>query len=400
MASTIRAILFKDKDEPWFRLGGMTLYERNLRYLERLGISKATLVIAEGDELPEIEVPRPLNLAASIETVFIGGAEISEPLHKLDDPPDEPALMVNANTLVDVRLFSAMLEQTPPVFLVDDHCHAEDSSWSIGYLSQSWATMGNTPWQDSPKLNLSEVDTYAPELRGFVEPYFLRITEQGDLEAAWNRLIDRAQKRQGDFIEKYAHPEPQNWMVKKICDSSITPNQISIAVVIVAVLAAILFFQGAYFTAYFVAFAATVLDGVDGKLARVKMMTSKLGELEHVFDYFYENAWYLALASQLSVTQGATAWLLGGTVTICDTLDKSLGAAFQKRAGKTLDEMSPFDNAFRLIGGRRSIYLFILLVAFCFQAPFAGLAAVMGWAVITLLTHSVSAFTHLLRAAA
>jgi Phosphatidylglycerophosphate synthase len=33
-----------------------------------------------------------------------------------------------------------------------------------------------------------------------------------------------------------------------------------------------------------------VLDGLDGKLARLKLETSKAGKLEHLFDALFENS--------------------------------------------------------------------------------------------------------------
>ena len=42
-----------------------------------------------------------------------------------------------------------------------------------------------------------------------------------------------------------------------------------------------------------------VLDGLDGKQARVKVETSKAGKLEHWFDAFFENSWWIALACYL-----------------------------------------------------------------------------------------------------
>jgi hypothetical protein len=126
-------------------------------------------------------------------------------------------------------------------------------------------------------------------------------------------------------------------------------------------------------------------------------MTSPIGKLEHVADFFYENAWYLALAARLARTHDPVAWKVGVLITSCDILDNILGALFTAVRGRTLDEMAPFDRWFRLIGGRRSIYLSILLFGFILQTPVQALQAVVGWAAATVLIHAGRASYHLLR---
>src|SRR6185503_10730099 len=120
-----------------------------------------------------------------------------------------------------------------------------------------------------------------------------------------------------------------------------------------------------------------VLDGVDGKLARLKLATSKLGELEHVGDFFYENAWYLSLASYLArATSSGSLWLAGWLLVACDLTDSLLYLTLQRHTGKMLDELSTFDRRFRAIAGRRNVYVMIFVVGF-----FAGQApAAFTWA--------------------
>ena len=191
----------------------------------------------------------------------------------------------------------------------------------------------------------------------------------------------------------------QNWMVKRICDRSITPNQISFLVIACSVAGAILFYQGFFLFAWVLAFSATVLDGVDGKLARVKLMTSKFGKFEHVFDYFGENAWYLCLAGNLAPTFGSAAWLYGIAITAFDTADRIVAALFEKRMNITLDEYSPFDRDFRLIGGRKTIYLFFFLVGFFADSLYSAFKIALAWAICTVCIHAARSVWHFRRAA-
>ena len=49
--------------------------------------------------------------------------------------------------------------------------------------------------------------------------------------------------------------------------------------------------------------------------------------------------------------------------------------------------MAGFDERFRLIGGRRSIYLVMLLIGFLIGMPWQAFQAVLWWAVVTVFIH-------------
>jgi phosphatidylglycerophosphate synthase len=219
---------------------------------------------------------------------------------------------------------------------------------------------------------------------------------ESDLVRGWRLLIDRVSKRSADFVERYIDPPIENWLVRTFCETAVTPNQVTLLSIAFALAGASLFYQGWFFLAVFFAWVAIVLDGVDGKLARVKLMTSLIGKLEQIAGFFSENAWYVALAARLARTHDPTAWKLGLLVTGCNVLDNVLNALFTAVKGRTLDEMAPFDQWFRLIGGCRGIYLLMLLLGFVLGTPVLALQAVLGWAVATLLTHAGRAAYHLL----
>lgn len=389
----MKAVLYKTAG-PWWKLGGMTLFERNLRYLAASGIEAVVIIYPRGESIPALEVPRPLSLYSHCDKIEYSGSDPLRALSEIKLGEGSDVFLFNANLLLDPRILETLSDVSPPCLMYESR-DAPSSSWRVALLRPEDLSAGIDSLKGNTRLSPTDVSSYAVELRGHAIPFCTQIESEQDLVSGWKLLIQKAQKRQGDLIEKYVHPKIQNWMVYKICDTPITPNQLSILVVVFAVIAAFLFYHGNLFSAYVLAFVATVLDGVDGKLARTKLMTSKVGELEHVFDYFYENSWYLALAAYMAQTQGPIAWGVGLALTVADTCDKILGALFKKIMGKTLDEMGRFDKIFRLLGGRRSIYLHILLIYFIFNLPFTGMIVVLIWAVITVLIHAVSAGYHI-----
>lgn len=100
-------------------------------------------------------------------------------------------------------------------------------------------------------------------------------------------------------IPALVHAPIETFLVSKLCKFPITPNQLTIFCNIIAWGATILFATGNLGCGIAVALAVGVLDGLDGKLARVKLETSKAGKLEHFFDVLFENSWWIALAFYL-----------------------------------------------------------------------------------------------------
>ena len=388
------AILYKTIG-PWWRLGGMTLFERNLRYLDTVNVESAVIIYPKGEIIPALDIPRPLDLYFRLREIEFSGDDPLRILPEIALENNRELFLFNANLLLDIRVLETLGNQMPPCFMYESS-EDEISSWRMGLVRAKDMTVNINTLKGIARLSLDDVSFYAPELRGEATPFCTLIESKQGLVSGWKVLIQKAQKRQGDLIEKYVHPKIQNWIVRKICNTPVTPNQISLFAIIFAVIAAILFYQGNLFFAYFLAFSATLLDGVDGKLARTKLMTSKVGELEHIFDYFYENSWYLALAANMAQTHDSDARIVGLSITTCDTCDKIVSALFKKVKGKTLDEMGGFDRIFRLIGGRRSIYLHILLMSFIINLPFSGMIATLVWAGITVVIHTGRAAYHLL----
>jgi len=146
------------------------------------------------------------------------------------------------------------------------------------------------------------------------------------------------------------------------------------------------------------AYTVEVLDGVDGKLARTKLQTSRLGELEHVLDFFMEHAWYLTLTLFfVSRTHDWQWWWVGGGLMVSDLLDNLLYYAGHVCFGKQLDELGPFDRSFRLIAGRRNIYAWMFFFGFWAGLPIQIFVAALLWAIVTVGVHGARLVYHVHR---
>jgi phosphatidylglycerophosphate synthase len=393
----MQAVLFKTSGQEWWWLGGMSLLERNLRLLASAGCETVLVLHPADNPLPLLVVPRPLGITVEAAEVTVSTANPLTILHSLEFPDHDPLFFFDANLLLDSRVLDALKQRTPPCFLVSANGSPHHLVWRVGWLTQETIAAGNAAVQHADRLLLTSVEPYDTELYSEGPPYCVKITGKDDLPRGWKLLIDRASRRPADVVEKYVDPPIENWLVHKLCDTAVTPNLVTLLAIAVALTAGSLFYQGWFLPAVLFAWTATVLDGVDGKLARVKLMTTSTGKLGRIAGFCYESAWYLAWAAYLTRTYDPVAWEVGTAFAICNGCDQVLITAFAQFRGKPLGEMSRFDQRFNLIGGQRRIYLAMLLVGFLVGMPLQALQAVLWWAVVTVFIHLGQVLYHVAR---
>src|SRR5204862_4489220 len=122
--------------------------------------------------------------------------------------------------------------------------------------------------------------------------------------------------------------------------------------------------------------------------SRVKIETTEREKWEHHLDYLIENSWWLAIAFHL--------WRSGQFPSVSYFLvlliASHLLTEFAKRRvkiarGRLLDDIAPFDRAFRLIAARRNVYVWILACGFLLGAFPQSYAIICGWAAISAAVH-------------
>jgi phosphatidylglycerophosphate synthase len=311
-------------------------------------------------------------------------------------------LFVRGDCLIDPRLFAALLTRTSPHWLPAPQATA-DSLPAAARLAHAqldmWATTGLQQWlQNSPVLKPEMLDTYSPAHRGPVPFYVLTVTTPKEAEVATRTLIRAAQKCALDLPALVLDPVFENRLVFWLCNTRITPNQVTVFTGILGACIAFLFLHGWLRLGITLAYAVEVLDGVDGKLARTKLQTSRLGELEHVLDFFMEHAWYLTITSFFVTSTNDTQWWwIGGGLMVSDVLDNLLYYAGHVWLGKQLDELGPFDRGFRLIAGRRNIYAWMWVFGFWAGLPMHVFVAALAWAIVTVGVHGVRLAYHVRR---
>jgi CDP-L-myo-inositol myo-inositolphosphotransferase len=257
----------------------------------------------------------------------------------------------------------------------------------LARIAQEWPVVA---------LDVSRLDPYVAGMRRELKPLWFGIETAEERKRCQEALVQGAQKRTLDLLAWYFNRPIENWIIRRIADWPITPNQMSILTNGVAFLATGLFLLGQFLPASLLTFVVNVMDGLDGKLARVKGMTSKLGNIEHSFDLLYEQSWYIAFAWALYVhSKSLLPLILGFTLLLFDSFARHVSMQFKQVMGVSLADYAPFDRLFRKFDGRRNIYTIYILVGVLLGVPIYALAGMTVHAAMTALIYAYRAAKHM-----
>ena len=396
------------------RVGGITLLERQARQLRNIGVKEIVVFSSENDARLLVEIKRLTHLKMQIVLHFSGQDQTNaRPFSSGSD-----WMLMDGSALIDFRLPGAIAAQAseqvavvPDVDIVNKDSMrgirlevygkpvifagcARISSQRLN--EQNIETDDNWPGnllsamiQDgtvSP-VDITTMDSYMLDMRRDLPFYWVPIRSSSDSRRGKEFLIAAAQKGVLDWPAYYIHRPIENWIVRYICEWPITPNQITLICNVIAYFAAYHFAVGSLWWALLGALIVGVLDGVDGKQARVKQMMSRIGGIiEHVCDSIYEYVWQFAIAYRLSTEgHGTTPYLITLFILGVDMAEKVLLNLFERKRGVSLNDYSAFDRFFRVIVGRRNNYMWTLIPFVALDALWIGYWALGIYALITLL---------------
>ncbi len=230
---------------------------------------------------------------------------------------------------------------------------------------------------------------YDVKLRKRADPTVLGVRDRAEAERA---LFDAAYKGVTDIVTKRVWPAPALAVTRWCAARGIEPNQVTWASLVLTVLAFALFWHGAFAAGLVAAWAMTFLDTVDGKLARVTLAGSRLGDvLDHGIDLVHPPFWWWAWAVGCAsigrpLDDGG---LTLAVVVLGYVLQRGEEGLFLARFGLEMHVWRPFDSWFRQITARRNPNLLVLTAAALLGAPRAGLVAVAVWTALCFLVHLV-----------
>lgn len=250
--------------------------------------------------------------------------------------------------------------------------------------------------RDAEIFDITQINSYIPSMRKEIKPFWIDIDTKEDLIKAKKILIVDACKGRNDLLATYVNKPIENFIVRRLANTRITPNQITILTNIVAYTSTFLFFKGDLLFASLLTFVVSFMDGVDGKLSRVKLSSSNIGKMEHAFDFLFEHSWYIALAIYLSNTFGTMTVLLSTFTLLFDGFSNYCEGAFGKVIkNRRLQDYGRIERLFRKFDGRKNSYIIFILIGVLLNAPFWSLVAIFVWSLVSAIFYSSRTVKHL-----
>ena len=126
------------------------------------------------------------------------------------------------------------------------------------------------------------------------------IDTENDLREANNKLMSSLRKEGDGLISKHLNRHLSIPITKKLVNYGITPNQVTVASFLLSLLAGILFGLGTTITillAGVISQLSSIIDGVDGEIARLKFTSTKFGSyFDSILDRYGDTAIILGMA--------------------------------------------------------------------------------------------------------
>jgi len=250
--------------------------------------------------------------------------------------------------------------------------------------------------RDAQIFDITKINSYIPSMRKEIKAFSIDIDTKENLIEAKKILIENACKGRNDLLATYVNKPIENFIVSRLANTRITPNQVTILTNIIAYTSTFLFLKGPLLFASLLTFVVSFMDGVDGKLSRVKIASSNIGKMEHAFDFLFEHSWYIALAIYLSKNYGISAILLSTFILLFDGFSDHCGRIFGTVIkSRPLCDYGRIERLFRKFDGRKNSYIIFILIGVLLNVPFWSLVAVFVWSLVSAIFYSSRTIKHL-----
>lgn len=263
-------------------------------------------------------------------------------------------------------------------------------------------------WGDSPenlifsakKLGISVCEAgdlasnYHDRLRKRYKPYVFDITATNP-KVIERVMFNGSYKGVTDIVTKYIWPPIALPLTRLSAFLRLSPNMVTSLSFILMLLAMWLFYQGCFAFGLLAGWVMTLLDTVDGKLARVTLTSSKFGDaFDHGIDLIHPPFWWWAWwYGVIQIAPREFTWfnpdylllvIISGYI-----VQRLIEGCFALLYKMHIHVWRRIDTLFRLITARRNPNLVILTVAVILGFPGWGLVMVGMWIVISCFFHLV-----------
>lgn len=380
------------------RLWGLTILERNVRELDRLNFSYVT-ILCPRDPNPLEQFCHSLPESIEVSVVF----EESKPFGSLTEQLviQDAVLVLEGHAFNDRRILEELMAENSDAAVVSP-CGSNPSAAAI-LSARNVSLFENTEEKLSPilmegiqqtqiaTLDLSKFQNYMISLRREISPFLLRIENEQQLNEADTLLRKTVQKGVLDFVGKYIHPPLEFSLVNLIAYTPVSPNMVTIFWLILDGIAVLLFATGYLLPGCILAIISGILDGVDGKLARLTLRFSKTGDLlDHLGNGVFDALWYLALGWYFSAGDlHSTAATYTAILIIAYTVERIVPALFLKIHKAEIWDYKKIDIIVRLICSRMNNNIWVFTFGVLLGYPQEAFYLISIWMLITAVWHTL-----------
>jgi phosphatidylglycerophosphate synthase len=409
---------------PGLTVFGMSPVERHVRAALKSGVPAAHIVIDAGTSGSAPALPPDLaRLELRIER---GPGNAGERLAAFATGLAEAVLAVAGDSVVDPRLFAHLAARRETLVVTGDTTvpRALARMWSAVF--GDWSVSGSAadcavllaPGASVPaaadvyglgaallasgaaqRLAAEGFDAHVALQRRDVPFWVRRIADAASRAAVERFLFDASYKGSTDVFTRYVYPYLV-WPLTRLATRwRVHPNTITWVGIVATFAAVPCFALGWWAWGFVLAYVMSVLDSVDGKVARLTFTSSALGNvLDHGLDIVHPPFWYAAWAIGLTRPPSlAAVWQDPGLVrdplfTAAVLLlalyvaDRMVLAVYKARYKRGLHAHAPIDAAVRAVIARRNIFLPLFLAGVVlglgretFWLIVAWQAATVGW---------------------
>jgi phosphatidylglycerophosphate synthase len=337
------------------RIWGLAPEERLLRALRRAGCRDATLVVPEA---------LPVDTESS-DTVLCRGDVIL-------DERIVAALAEGSRVLVVDRTLGAVAARVGP------ECARDAVEVLLGRRPTKALSLPTRAPEEMAPAYLAKLRRWEPATAHAARAELVAEVERRTFAASYKGVTD--------LVTKWVWPAPAAIATRFCANRGITPNAVTIASWVLALAVIPLFAEGAFLIGLIAAWAMTFLDTVDGKLARVTLTSSRLGDvLDHGLDLLHPPFWYFAWGVGIGAASEPVTMIVVAGYVVGRLLEGVFLAAFELET----HSWKPIDAMFRTITARRNPNLILLSVGAIGGRPDLGLLMVALWTLISLGFHTL-----------
>jgi phosphatidylglycerophosphate synthase len=370
-------------------VGGLPLLQRHLITYRRLGLDKVFVQIARGDETVREIVER-----CAIEGMRI---EIVEGPEKVSEEESGWRLVHRADTVLDPKLLKQVqriLESGEKSSFAcvdafpDNYDPEEKSPYKVG-----------TPTAEEAVIREKET-TETAETESVLHPVGLKVLRNGVFQEPtrllllgryyWHRVESRSDGRLATRKILLATMKATDGMFARtnrrlsllisraLINTPVTANMVTVVTFFISLGSGFLFAIGSYpvmVSGAFISWFASMLDGVDGEIARTKFQESDFGcWMEMVCDYCYYVFVFGGVGIGLARQTGNWIWLAMGIGSVFGVLMSFWAIARQRRIYARQGGVSDYGRAWQeRVGAQKQNKLYQVMRAICFLPTRAAL---------------------------